>query len=49
MTLPDGGAHIDHAEAAGLIDRAITHALDEILGLTAEERIRKLNERFRAI
>ena len=39
---PDGGAHTDHAEIARLLDRAIIHALDEVHGLTAEERIRLL-------
>jgi acetyl-CoA carboxylase carboxyl transferase subunit alpha len=46
---PDGGAHTDYAEAARLLDQAISRTLDEIRGWAAEERLRKRYERFRAI
>jgi acetyl-CoA carboxylase carboxyl transferase subunit alpha len=46
---PDGGAHTDYAGAAKLLDQAISRTLDEIRGWSAEERIRKRYERFRAI
>lgn len=46
---PDGGAHTDYAEAAKLLDQAITRTLDEIRGWTAEERVQKRYERCRAM
>jgi len=46
---PAGGAHTDHAGAARLLDQAITRTLNEIRGWTAEERLQKRYERFRAI
>jgi acetyl-CoA carboxylase carboxyl transferase subunit alpha len=46
---PNGGAHADYAEAAKLLDQAITRALNEIRSWTAEERVQKRYERFRAI
>ena len=46
---PDGGAHADYAGAAKLLDQAITHTLNEIRGCTAEERVQKRYEKFRAI
>ena len=46
---PGGGAHTDYAGAAKLLDQAITRTLDEIRGWSAEDRVRKRYERFRAI
>jgi len=46
---PNGGAHADYAEAAKLLDQAITRTLNEIRSWTAEERVQKRYERFRAI
>jgi acetyl-CoA carboxylase carboxyl transferase subunit alpha len=46
---PDGGAHTDYAGAAKLLDQAITRTLNEIRNWTAEERVQKRYERFRAI
>jgi acetyl-CoA carboxylase carboxyl transferase subunit alpha len=46
---PDGGAHTDYAGAARLLDQAITSTLNEICAWTAEERVQKRYERFRAI
>src|SRR5215475_14860681 len=46
---PAGGAHTDHAGAARLLDQAITRALNEIRGWTAEERLQKRYDRFRVI
>jgi acetyl-CoA carboxylase carboxyl transferase subunit alpha len=46
---PNGGAHADYAEAAKLLDQAITHTLNEIRGWAPEERVQKRYERFRAI
>jgi len=45
---PGAGAHTDYASAAKLLDQAITSALGEIRGWTAEERLQKRYERFRA-
>jgi acetyl-CoA carboxylase carboxyl transferase subunit alpha len=46
---PNEGAHTDHAGAAKLLDQAITRTLNEIRNWTAEERVQKRYERFRAI
>jgi len=46
---PDGGAHADYAGAAKLLDQAINSTLNEIRAWTAEERVQKRYERFRAI
>jgi acetyl-CoA carboxylase carboxyl transferase subunit alpha len=46
---PNGGAHADYAGAAKLLDQAITRTLNEICSWTAEERVQKRYERFRAI
>lgn len=46
---PEGGAHTNVEEAARLLDQAIQKALTEIRPWSAEERMQKRYEKFRAL
>ncbi|GAA1913605.1 hypothetical protein GCM10009753_52250 [Streptantibioticus ferralitis] len=46
---PQEGAHTDHAQAADLLRRAVSHCLDELSGKDGEELIRDRRARFRGI
>jgi acetyl-CoA carboxylase carboxyl transferase subunit alpha len=44
---PDGGAHLDHAGAARLLEPAIERALEELLRLPKDELLRLRYDKFR--
>ena len=46
---PEGGAHLDHDEAARLLGAAILDTLDELDGLPADELRRARREKFRTM
>jgi acetyl-CoA carboxylase carboxyl transferase beta subunit/acetyl-CoA carboxylase carboxyl transferase alpha subunit len=46
---PENGAHTDHAQAADLLRRAVSHCLDELSGKGGEQLIRDRRRRFRGI
>ena len=46
---PEGGAHLDHDEAARLLGAAILDTLDELEGLPADELRRARREKFRTM
>ena len=43
---PEGGAHWDYDEAAGILKTHILKALNEVKGLTPEKRIKLRIEKF---
>ena len=45
---PPGGAHHDHAAAAGFLKEAVSKALDELAGLPKDELLRRRYDKFRA-
>jgi acetyl-CoA carboxylase carboxyl transferase subunit alpha len=46
---PEGGAHLDHDEAARLLDEALHDALEELERVPGEELKRRRRERYRSI
>ena len=46
---PPGGAHLDHARAAGLLADSLREALDEIVDTPGDELRRRRRARFRAL
>jgi acetyl-CoA carboxylase carboxyl transferase subunit alpha len=44
---PAGGAHNDHDAATALVDQALATALDEIAGISVQERLATRYEKFR--
>ena len=44
---PPGGAHNDHDRATALVDQALTHALDDLMPLSVEDRLASRYEKFR--
>jgi acetyl-CoA carboxylase carboxyl transferase subunit alpha len=46
---PDGGAHLDHDEAARLLGEALREAVDELVDHSGEELRRRRRARFRSL
>ena len=46
---PDGGAHLDHDEAARLLGESIRESLDELDAVVGEELLRRRRARFRSL
>jgi acetyl-CoA carboxylase carboxyl transferase subunit alpha len=46
---PQGGAHLDHDEAARLLADGLAASLDDVDGLDAAERVRRRRAKFRAM
>ena len=46
---PEGGAHVDHDEAARLLGEALDGALEELIGTPADDLRRRRRARFRSL
>jgi acetyl-CoA carboxylase carboxyl transferase subunit alpha len=46
---PEGGAQLDHAEAAELLGDAVREALDDVIGVDVDEMARRRRQKFKAI
>jgi acetyl-CoA carboxylase carboxyl transferase subunit alpha len=46
---PEGGAQLDHAEAAELLGDAVREALDDLSGVDVDEMARRRRQKFKAI
>ena len=46
---PDGGAHTDHDEAAGLLRTALVDSLDELDDIPGDELRRRRRAKFRGM
>jgi acetyl-CoA carboxylase carboxyl transferase subunit alpha len=46
---PEGGAQLDHAEAAELLGDAVREALDDLSGVDVDEMTRRRRQKFKAI
>jgi acetyl-CoA carboxylase carboxyl transferase subunit alpha len=46
---PEGGAHRDHDEAAGLLGESLREALEDLEGISPDELPRRRRARFRSI
>jgi acetyl-CoA carboxylase carboxyl transferase subunit alpha len=46
---PEGGAQLDHAEAAELLGNAVREALDDLSGVAVDEMARRRRQKFKAI
>jgi acetyl-CoA carboxylase carboxyl transferase subunit alpha len=46
---PEGGAHTDHDEAARLLGEVLKNALEELAGVSSDERRRRRRARFRSL
>jgi acetyl-CoA carboxylase alpha subunit len=46
---PEGGAHVDHDEAARLLGEALDGALEELIGTPADDLRRQRRARFRSL
>ena len=46
---PEGGAQLDHAEAAELLGDAVREALDDLSGAAVDEMARRRRQKFKAI
>ena len=46
---PEGGAHVDHDEAARLLGEALDGALEELIGTPGDDLRRRRRARFRSL
>ena len=46
---PEGGAHVDHDEAARLLGEALDGALEELIGTSGDDLRRRRRARFRSL
>jgi acetyl-CoA carboxylase carboxyl transferase subunit alpha len=49
VTEPPGGAHVDHARAAGLLRPVLSRSLRELESLSRDELLRRRHERLRKL